>query len=425
MSKSSEIERDLHLKTFADCYPVGQRIWPLLQPKVTHEDVQQAISEVGPHLYGLLISAALLMQVRDGISGYLSRTITVLRRLYDHLKYKNNYLAEDLNNKMQKDPSQVTDQDKERLETLNVSRDILGDQIDATFKKLECLQEAISEIEDLQSKATAKAAIRHAYLVGICSELDALDSYFNINTRFHSADRHAQIIRQRCCWMRSHDPEGEENEDLETEDLADVSASSCLRRHKDGKQGVEISKPPSATSTPKCDNPRSRSTESKSEARLGQGVFATQTKSPKHKGAARLPRKPQPLPRYSLYHQQELQRLRAVARQHDPDLLPSATDFESARDRKWNQPPTPPPRDASSIIVASERKGYGLDYASTSSESSEQARKERSRPQVNKKDSFQGPTVEGSQDTKYITAGSCPIDSKAHIDEQTSSEDNA
>ena len=110
LSKSSEIERDLHLKTFADCYPVGQRIWPLLQPKVTHEDVQQAISEVGPHLYGLLISAALLMQVRDGISGYLSRTITVLRRLYDHLKYKNNYLAEDLNNKMQKDPSQVTDQ---------------------------------------------------------------------------------------------------------------------------------------------------------------------------------------------------------------------------------------------------------------------------------------------------------------------------
>ena len=178
MSEFGEWEVNEHLQHFANYYSLGQRIWSTLHPKVTQEDVNQAITEVGPHIYGLLISAALLMQIRDRISGYLTRTISILRRLWDHVKYRNTHQAKEIYDKMLRDPSNFTSQDKDKLEALNASRDILGEQIDSTFKKLECLQEAICEIEELQSKATAKAALRHAYLTGICSELDALDAYY-------------------------------------------------------------------------------------------------------------------------------------------------------------------------------------------------------------------------------------------------------
>ena len=422
MSEFGEWEVNEHLQHFANYYSLGQRIWSTLHPKVTQEDVNQAITEVGPHIYGLLISAALLMQIRDRISGYLTRTISILRRLWDHVKYRNTHQAKEIYDKMLRDPSNFTSQDKDKLEALNASRDILGEQIDSTFKKLECLQEAICEIEELQSKATAKAALRHAYLTGICSELDALDAYYNIDIRHQTSDRNAQIIRQRCCWMQSHTTETKENQGLETEDLADIPAIGCLRKNRDGKHRVQdVRRPPSSTSTPKGGHTRSRSTESTSKARLGQGVFTTKVGSPKHKRASRVPGEPQPLPRYSLYHQQELQRLRATTRRYDPDLLPD--DPKSTSGWSRDQPPTPPPRDVSSIIVASRGEGYRLIHSSSSSETVKS--REEGEGQANQEDPVKRTTIQRSQDTEYHTASSCPGYPKAYLDEQASSEDDA
>ena len=416
LSRSCRRELEKINVKFAKQHSAGQKIWSTAKPQVTNSEIERAIEEVGPHLFGLHLSASIFNQTRDGISNHLMETIESTRYLIGQLKailseaklYHSIMTGEKENTK----PEYV-----DRLCTLSRLSLQVGEQLDSLTKKLECLQETVGEIEELQDKAAVKAAIRYSYLKQWISEEDALDAYYHIDSRAETPDRQAQVLRKRCCWLGTHQPESHKSQ---TPDLADLSAIDCLREDGGNNAAATAGSMPAATSTPHCHDPRKQPTASPRKTRLGKGSFDSSGRANEPPGFQCTSPGPKPMPRHTLQHQRELQRLRAATRQFDASLLATNPDLESILQHGRNHPPEPPSRSDSNAEPV--KTGAGPESAQASSnprqpteEDCENATGKAKIDECQRQNSIES----GCQHSKYATAHSI---AESRLLDETSSE---